>query len=147
MKAITRYVAQQALEEGRQRFNASLFRSHVHVFKIQDPNTVFIRASRCRIIVAYHPLDQVELHAHLYNAFGLQFVTEQDADGVYIVALRRRLVGRFSRAEFMLRVPRYANLIFNLSPGAVLLDEFQGRLTLPPLPAETNGLPHLAEGR
>ncbi len=146
MNALTRTAAQQALQEGRQRFNAQLWRTHISVFKVEAPLTVYIRASQCRVVLRYHALDQVELHARLYYAFGLQFVTEQDDAGVYIVAMRRRVLGRLSRAEFMLRVPGYTNLSFNLTPGAILVDELAGRVNLPPLP-QTDDLTSLADPR
>jgi hypothetical protein len=108
-------------------------RSHLRVFAVTQPVTIFIRGTRCQVNVRYHDLDQVELHAQLYNAFGLRFVTEQDNAGVYVVVKRRRLLGLISRAEFLLVVPRYANLTFNLTPGTIRLDEISGVVELPPL--------------
>ena len=110
------------MDEVKQQHTLSTGRTHLRVFKVEHPVTVFVRASRCRINIQYHELEQVELHARLYNAFGLRFVTEQDDAGVYVIVKRRRLLGWISRADFLLRVPHFANLAFNLSPGTIKLD-------------------------
>ncbi|MBZ0308479.1 MAG: hypothetical protein K8I82_20605, partial [Anaerolineae bacterium] len=120
-------------EENKRRIAASGNRSHLRVFKVDAPVTIFVRGTKCKVTVQYHELEQVELHAHLYNAFGLQFVTEQDDAGVYIVAKRRRFLGWISRAEFVLRVPAYANLAFNVTPGTVQLEQVTGVVNISPL--------------
>ncbi len=120
-------------EANKRRIAARGNRSHLRVFKVDAPVTIFVRATKCKVTVQYHELEQVELHAHLYNAFGLQFVTEQDDAGVYIVAKRRRFLGWISRAEFVLRVPAYANLAFNVTPGTVQLEHVNGVVNISPL--------------
>lgn len=120
-------------EANKQRIAARGTRSHLRVFKVDAPVTIFVRGTKCKVTVQYHELEQVELHAHLYNAFGLQFVTEQDDAGVYIVAKRRRFLGWISRAEFVLRVPAYANLAFNVTPGTVQLEQVTGVVNISPL--------------
>lgn len=126
-------VTSRALDAGRARLTETIDRYALRVFAVQKPTTIFIRGTRCHVTVRYHDLDQVEIHARLYNAFGLLFVAEQDEAGVYLIVRRRRLLGLISRAEFLLKVPRYANLTFNLTPGTIRLDEINGILELPPL--------------
>lgn len=133
MKALSRYTATRAIESSKQQWTAHTFRLHLRVFPAARPITVFVKGARCRVNVRYHDLDQVELHAQLYNAFGLRFVTQQDEAGIYIVVKRRRLLGLISRADFLLKVPSYANLTFNLTQGAVRVDDLNGVLELPPL--------------
>lgn len=134
-------------EDSKRRIVASGTRSHLRVFKVEAPVTVFVRGTKCKVTVQYHDLEQVELHVHLYNAFGLKFVTEQDEAGVYIVAKRRRFLGWISRAEFVLRVPAYANLAFNVTPGTVQLNEVTGVVHISPLtrPIPMN-LPQIPKG-
>lgn len=120
-------------ENSKRRIAATGFRAHLRVFKVEAPVTVFVRGTKCKVMVQYHEMEQVELHAHLYNAFGLKFVTEQDDAGVYIVAKRRRFLGWISRAEFVLRVPHYANLAFNVTPGTVQLNDVAGVVNISPL--------------
>ncbi len=120
-------------EDGKQRLVASSSQSHLRVFKVEAPVTVFVRGTKCKVTVQYHEVEQVELHAHLVWAFGLKFVTEQDEAGVYIVAKRRRFWGWISRAEFVLRVPAYANLAFSVTPGTVNLENVTGVVNISPL--------------
>lgn len=120
----------------QQRFSLWLMQSLLRVFAVAKPTTVFVRGSKCRIKVHYHDLNQVEIHANLFYAFGLRFVTEQDDAGVYIVIKRRRLLGMFSKAEFVLNVPRYANLALSLTPGSVHFEDVSGILEIPPVKDE-----------
>lgn len=122
-----------AIDEGRQRLTEATGKTHLRVFSVQNPITVFIRATRCQVAIQYHQLEQVEIHAKLYNAFGLKFVTEQDEAGVYIIVKRRRLLGLVSQTEFLLKVPSYANLAFNLQKGALKVERINGIIELPPL--------------
>lgn len=133
---MTQWAGQRAVEtatEGHKRIQLVGMRSHTHVFPVSEPVTVFVRGSRCRVAIQYHELDQVELHAQFYYAFGLQFVVEQDDAGIYVVAKRRRILGAFSRAEFILRVPQYTHLALQLTPGHIRLDEVDGIVEFPPL--------------
>lgn len=125
-------LTEQLLEAGKRGVGTSTQRAHLRVFKVADPVTVFIRGSRCQVKVRYHDLDQVEIYARLYNAFGVQFATEQDDAGVYIVVKRRRLLGAISRADFLVMVPRYAHLAVNLTPGTVRVEEVDGILEILP---------------
>jgi len=133
MSMIKSSAADWAIQESRQRISGVLTRSHLLVFKTDAPLTVYVRGAKCTVTVRHHTLDQVELRATLFNAFGLQFVTDQDDAGVYVIAKRRRFVGMLSRAEFELTVPVYANLAFNLTPGTVKIEDIDGVLELPPM--------------
>lgn len=107
-------------------------RRHLRVFPVQDPVTLFVRGSQCKVIVGYHDLDHVEIYASLYAAFGMRLVIEQDEAGVYVVVRRRRLLGMLSRSEVTIRVPNYCRLAFNLTPGDVQLQQLHGTLEIPP---------------
>jgi hypothetical protein len=111
------------------------FRRYFRAFPVHKPVTVYVRASRCHVNIHYHDLDQVELHASLYAAFGLRVVVEQDKAGVYVVGHRRRLLGLFSRSEFTVTLPTYSHLALSLTPGSVRFAYVQGTLKVPPLEA------------
>ncbi|PJF37649.1 MAG: hypothetical protein CUN55_21000, partial [Phototrophicales bacterium] len=93
---------------------------------------LFVRGSRCKVIVNYHELDQIEIYASLYAAFGMRLVIEQDEAGVYIVIRRRRFWGTFSRSDVTIHVPFYCRLALNLTPGDVELQQLNGILEIPP---------------
>lgn len=126
-------LSRRVMSEGQARLGEAAGRSDLRVFPVQDPLTVFVRATQCRVAVRFHPLDQVEIHARFYNAFGLRFVAEQDDAGVYIVVKRRRLVGWIASAEFLLYVPPYANLALHLTQGHLHLQDVNGMVRLPPI--------------
>lgn len=126
-------LASRTLDQQWQRLERMSTRDHLRVFAVQAPTTIFIRGTRCRVRIEYHSLPQVEIHARLLRAFGLRFVTAQDEAGVYVIVKRRRLLGWFSRAEFTVKVPDYANLAFNLKAGTILLDGVEGIIEIPPI--------------
>lgn len=107
-------------------------RRFLRVFPVLSSTvTVFVRASNCRVAVLYHELDQVELYASLYTAFGMRLIVEQDEAGIYVIAHRRRFLGLLSRSELTVKVPTYCQLVFNLTPGTVRIEDFNGMLEIP----------------
>lgn len=120
------------------------FQTFFRAFPVEFPITVFVRASKCHVTVYYHELDQVELHASLYAAFGMRLIIERDEAGIYVVARRRRVVGAFSRSEFTVVVPRYCHLAFNLTPGHVRFIRLNGVLQVPP-PTDGSEIPYQIE--
>jgi hypothetical protein len=109
--------------------------SYTQVFKVDRPVTVYVRGSHCRVTVRRAVAPQVTLEASMVRAFGLEFATEQDDAGVYIVLKRKPVMGTVSRAEFALTVPYDCHLAFNLTPGDVVLQNPDGLFELPPVPA------------
>jgi hypothetical protein len=107
------------------------FRSHLRVFPVTEPVTLYVRGSHCAVVVQYHQYDHVEIYASLYAAFGMRLIVEQDEDGVYVVVKRRRLLGFFSRSEVQVVVPAYCDLAFDLSPGNVTFEGVSGVLEIP----------------
>jgi hypothetical protein len=105
--------------------------TYMQVFSVTKPLTVYVRASHCRVTICRKASDRVILQAQMYRSFGLEFATEQDDVGVYIVAKRKPVVGTLSRAEFTLTVPFESHLVFNLTPGEVLLLDVDGLVELP----------------
>jgi hypothetical protein len=101
-----------------------------HVFEVLPPVTVYIYASHARVTVRRATEPQVRLDADLRGAFGWQLVTDQDDAGVYIVAKRKPVVGALSSAAFTLSVPAETRLLVELTPGALLLEDLDGKLDI-----------------
>ncbi len=103
------------------------------VFEVKPPVTVYVHASSSRVTVRRRPGNHVQLDANLRAAFGWQLVAEQDDAGVYIVAKRKPVVGALSSADFMLTIPPDARLLVQLNPGALILEDLDGMLDVPPI--------------
>lgn len=107
-------------------------RSHVQVFNITPPVTVYIRASHCRVAARRTTAPRVTLEAQMASAFGLELATEQDDAGVYIVAHRKPVVGQIGHVALTVTVPADCHLVFHVTPGDIVLEGIDGVLELPP---------------
>ena len=103
------------------------------VFEVTPPVTVYVHASSSRVTVRRRVGTHVELDADLRASFGWQLVAEQDDAGVYIVAKRKPVVGALSTATFTITIPPDARLLVHLTPGALLLEDLDGKLDIPPI--------------
>ncbi|GAB4547610.1 MAG: hypothetical protein OHK0023_09270 [Anaerolineae bacterium] len=121
---------QTLLSSGAQLAATATARQFEQVFQVTFPVTVSVRASHARVTVHRTRSSQVLLQADLGASFGWEFISDQDEFGVYIVAKRKPLVGALSWASFSLNVPMEANLAFNLTPGAVSLEDVDGKFSL-----------------
>ncbi len=110
----------------------------VAAYEVNGPTTVFVRASHCRVTVQRTVEPQVQIQCEMRQAFGWDWVTEHDEAGVYIVLKRRPLVGKLSTADLTLIVPADAYLAFHLTPGSIHLADFEGRLSVEPMEAQTS---------
>lgn len=106
-------------------------RIHTHVFNVTPPVTVYLRASHCRVTVRRAKAAKVVLEANLQRTLGIEFATEQDQAGVYIIARRKPVVGTVARAEFALTVPADTHLAFHLTPGDIVFANVDGIAELP----------------
>lgn len=100
------------------------------VFEVAPPVTVFVYASNARVTVRRSAENTVTLDADLRASFGWQLVAEQDEAGVYIVAKRKPIVGALSSAAFTLFVPAATRLLVDLTPGALILEDLNGRISV-----------------
>jgi len=100
-------------------------------FTVTFPVTVYVRASHSHVTIRKLPGTQVVLDASIRASFGWEFVTDQDSDGVYIVARRKPVLGALSAARFTLSIPSEANLVLHLTPGSVQFVDVDGKLSLP----------------
>lgn len=103
------------------------------VFQVTPPVTVYVHASSSRVRVRRRIGNQVQLDASLRASFGWQLIAEQDDAGVYIVAKRKPVMGALSSANFSITIPPDARLLVELKPGALLLEDVDGKLDIPPI--------------
>ncbi len=114
---------------------------HMMAYEVRDAVTVYVRASHSRITVRRTMARQVQIECDLWQAFGWEWVVDRDEAGIYIVLKRRPVVGALSFAALTVTVPPDAYLAFNLTPGSVLLEDFDGRLSVAPVSdAESSGV-------
>jgi hypothetical protein len=106
--------------------------SQTYTFPVGSAISVYLRAEQAEIRLVRWDLPKVDVFVQLQVAFGWRVATDQDADGVYVVAKRKMLLGRASRAKFTLTVPHDAYLILNLHQSSLLITDVNGTLHLPP---------------
>ncbi len=106
--------------------------SQTYTFAVGQAVTVFLRAEQAEIRLIRWGQPKVDVFVQLQAAFGWRVATDQNADGVYVVAKRRMLVGGLSKATFTLTVPHDAYLILKLTACSLLLADVDGTLHVPP---------------
>ncbi len=106
-------------------------RSHRQIFNVAAPTTVYVRGSHCHVTVQHHLDPKVILDVNLHRAFGVELVAEQDNAGIYIVAKRKAVVGKVTRADLTLTIPPDSHLAFHLTPGQVTFVQIDGMIELP----------------
>jgi hypothetical protein len=110
--------------------------SQTFTFPVNGPITVYLRAEQAEIRLVRWAQPKVDVFVQLQAAFGWRIATDQDADGVYVVAKRRMLVGGMSRATFTLTVPHDAYLILKLTESNLLVTDVNGTFHVPPKDSE-----------
>ncbi|MCZ7542427.1 MAG: hypothetical protein M5R40_02300 [Anaerolineae bacterium] len=100
-------------------------------FEVSGPTTVYVKATGAQVSVRRRAGRHVSLEANLYVSAGLDVATQQDAAGIYIVALRKRLVGGLSRSDLRLTLPPDCDLIADLDNSNLHLNGMTGRVTIP----------------
>ncbi|MBN1283861.1 MAG: hypothetical protein JXB47_00530 [Anaerolineae bacterium] len=100
-------------------------------FEVAGPTTVFVKATGCRVTVRRRAGGAVRLDANLYVSAGLDVATQQDAAGIYIVILRKRVLGAASRSRVQITLPPDCDLVADLEQGDLLFEDVSGRITVP----------------
>ena len=108
----------------------------VQQFEVTGPTVVFVKATGARVSARRQQGRHVNLEAALYVSAGLQVTTQQDAFGIYVVALRKRVIGRLSRSDLRLTLPPDCDLIADLEHGDLHLNDMTGRVTVPAAPGK-----------
>ena len=107
-------------------------KSQTYTFPVNGAVTVYLQAEQSEIRLVRWEQPKVDIFIQLQAAFGWRIATDQDADGVYVVAKRRMLVGSISKATFTLTVPNDAYMILKLTGSSLLVDGINGELHIPP---------------
>ena len=107
-------------------------KAQTYTFPVSGAVTVYLQAEQSEIRLIRWEQPKVDIFIQLQAAFGWRIATDQDADGVYVVAKRRMLVGSMSRATFTLTVPQNDYLILKLTGSSLLVDGINGELHVPP---------------
>ncbi len=115
------------------------------VFNTQGPITFYLRAENADVRIVRWNRPRVEVSLRLEAAFGWRLMADQDEAGVYVVAHRRRMLGKLSSAAFSIIVPDDAYLALRLQDGRVALEHVTGTLEIPPSTEQVPLLPALAQ--
>jgi hypothetical protein len=130
LNAALRHGMETAVQATAETAAVATTRTFTQIFEVTLPTTVYVRASMSEVTLRYRSGTRVELSANLRASFGWELAAEQDEYGVYIVAKRKLVMGSLSSADFTLTVPPEANLVFNLTPGAVKIANVDGKLSI-----------------
>jgi len=104
-------------------------------FNVREDVTLYLHMAGAEVRVRRWDEPRIEIVAQLQALFGWRIKTDQDEFGVYMVALRRAVVGGLSGAIFSVAAPRRAHLYVKLEHGRLLIDDLTGTIQLPPLVA------------
>jgi hypothetical protein len=105
-------------------------RSHRQIFNTAAPTTIYVRGSHCDVTVQRHDDPKVILDVNLHRAFGVELIAEQDDAGIYIIAKRKAVVGKVTRANLALTVPPDSHLALHLTPGEITFAQVDGMIEL-----------------
>ena len=103
---------------------------------VTTPGTLFLQAEQSDIRLGWHDQPQILAKVELRAGFGWQLTTDQDAAGVYIVALRKPVIGSIARGKFHFTLPRGVFISLKLKQCQLRFDDLTATLDLPPFPLE-----------
>ena len=106
--------------------------SQTYSFGVMSSVTCYVHVAGGEVRIARHTAPLVEIAAQLQAPFGWRIAAEQDAAGVYFVALRRALIGAMAGAVFTVTVPQDAHLVLKLEHARLSLENVDGVLELSP---------------
>ncbi|MEP7294171.1 MAG: hypothetical protein ABI835_20455 [Chloroflexota bacterium] len=106
--------------------------SQTYSFGVSSGATCYVHVSGGEVRVARHNTPLVEIVSQLQAPFGWRIAAQQDAAGVYFVALRRAIIGGMANATFLVTVPQDAHLVLKLEHARLSLENVDGVLELSP---------------
>ncbi|MFQ3566069.1 MAG: hypothetical protein SNJ59_03635 [Aggregatilineales bacterium] len=107
-------------------------RSMTYHFTVGDRSTFYLHTSRAQVTINRHAERHIEVKAELKAPFAWRVATDQDAAGVYFVALRRPVVGGLAYAHFAIYTPADAHLMLKLDRCRLAMEGVSGVFDLPP---------------
>ena len=96
------------------------------------PNTFYLQAEHCDVSLAWHDQLKVLAKLELQAGFGWHWATDQDDAGVYIVALRKPLIGSIGRGKFAFTLPHGVHISLRLDNCQLCCHDLHTSLELPP---------------
>jgi len=120
--------------------------SQTYVFGVSaSAATCYVHVAGGEVRIARHDAPQIEIAAQLQAPFAWRVAAEQDEAGVYLVALRRPVVGAMGGASFLVTVPDYAYVALRLEHSRLCLEDVDGLIELPPQTINLQVTPRLPE--
>jgi hypothetical protein len=115
--------------------------SQTYTFYVGTEVTCYVHVAGGEVRIARHNTPMVEIAAQVQVPLGWRVAAEQDAAGVYFVALRRALLGSVANASFLVTVPLEAHLVLKLEGARLALENVNGVLELSPQTANLSIVP------
>ena|SRR5215213_5126853 len=115
--------------------------SQTYTFYVGAEVTCYVHVAGGEVRIARHNAPMVEIAAQVQVPLGWRVAAEQDAAGVYFVALRRALLGSVANASFLVTVPLEAHLVLKLEGARLALENVNGVLELSPQTANLSIVP------
>lgn len=101
-------------------------------FQVEPPTTFYLHADYADVTINRRDETQITVKARFQASFGWRIKTDQDTDGVYIVAVPRADLGRVLSASFEVFVPQDTYLLLKLKDGKCTLGNINGAIEIPP---------------
>lgn len=106
--------------------------SKTYQFQVSSPGTLYLHSEQAIVQVSRWQQPRIEIEMRLRAGFSWRVQAEQDEAGVYLVAVRRTLLGAVGQANFVVLAPYETHLVLRLDHGSVLLNNINGTLEIPP---------------
>ncbi len=106
--------------------------SQQYQFQVEGAVTLYLQAQQSAVRLSRHDEPQITVQVQLQPAFGWRIATDQDENGVYVVAARRPLIGSLASALFTVTLPPATHVILRLSGGQVTLEGVDGTVEIAP---------------
>ncbi len=103
-------------------------------WQVTLPNTLHLEAEYADIRLVTRERPTITAKVALPLGIGWQLAAEQDDAGVYIVAMRKPLIGSLGRARFDIALPPGLHITLKLRRCQLRLDDLDMTLELPPSP-------------
>lgn len=120
--------------------------SQSYVFNVAGSATCYVHVRDGEVRIARHTAPQIEIAAQIQAPFAWRVAAEQDEAGVYLVALRRPIVGAVGGASFLITAPEHAYLVLRLEHSRLALEDVNGLIELPPQTVNMQIVPRLTAG-
>lgn len=97
-----------------------------------DRTLLYIHAEHAQIVIQRHDAPNIQIEARLIAPMAWRITAEQDAAGVYLVALRRPIISAIAGAVFTVRVPSMMAVSLKLKHADLMQHDLSGDMTIPP---------------